>query len=147
MPRKKAAKAPAKKAPSYRSGYEKKVKESLERHGVDFKYESEHLKYNVPASNHRYVPDFTLPNTVIIEAKGKFDAAARKKMMLVIEQNPGRDIRMLFMRNNKLNKSSKTTYGDWCDKRGIKWAVSLNGEVPEEWVAELKKEKEHKGPK
>lgn len=74
----------------------------------------------------------------MIESKGLWDRTSRAKMALVIEQNPDRDIRMLFMRNNRINKAAKMTYGDWCDKRGIKWAVSLKGEVPEEWLNEQK---------
>lgn len=125
-----------------RSGFEKKVKHSLETHKVKFKYEGEHLAYVIPASKHRYTPDFTLDHSdIIIEAKGKFDAASRKKMALVIEQNPDRDIRMLFMRNNKITKTSKTKYSDWCEKRGVRWAVSSTGQVPEEWIAESKTRK------
>lgn len=124
-----------------RSGFEKKVKNSLEQQKAKYEYESEHLSYNVPASKHRYTPDFTLANGTIIEAKGKFDAAARKKMALVIEQNPDRDIRMLFMRNNKITKTSKTKYSDWCDKRGVQWAASSSGQVPEEWIVETNKRK------
>ena len=46
-----------------------------------------------------------------------------KKHLLVREQNPDIDIRFLFVNaNNKLNKSSKTTYGAWCDKNKILWA-------------------------
>lgn len=127
--------------PRLRSGFEKKVKASLDGYKAKYKYESEVLIYTMPASKHRYTPDFILGNGVVVEAKGKFDAAARKKMALVIEQNPDRDIRMLFMRDNPITKTSKTKYSDWCEKRGVKYHVSPNGEVPEEWVREKKKNK------
>lgn len=55
-------------------------------------------------------------------------------MALVVEQNPDLDIRMLFMRDNKIAKNSKTRYSDWCKKRGIVYAVSELGEIPEDWV-------------
>lgn len=104
--------------------------------GVPFKYESLKIPYVVPAKKRVYNPDFELPNGIIVEYKGKLDRVAREKMALVLEQNPTLDIRMLFMRNNKLSKTSKTRYSDWCEKRGIKFAVSENGEIPEEWINE-----------
>lgn len=127
--------------PRLRSGFEKKVKDSLDGQKAKYGYETETLTYTMPASKHRYTPDFTLSNGIVVEAKGKFDAAARKKMALVIEQNPDRDIRMLFMRNNSITKTSKTKYSDWCDKRGVKYHVSIQGEVPEQWVKEKPKTK------
>lgn len=127
--------------PRLRSGYEKKVKASLDEQKAKYGYEAETLTYTMPASNHRYTPDFTLANGIVVEAKGKFDAAARKKMALVIEQNPDRDIRMLFMRDNSITKTSKTKYSDWCEKRGVKYHVSIAGEVPEQWVKERPKSK------
>lgn len=130
---------PLKKA-AYRSGYEKKVAKHLEDLGVPFEFESEKIPYTQPATDKKYLPDFKLTNGIYIEAKGIWDAPSRKKMVWVIEQNQDKDIRMLFQRNNYLRKGSKTTYGAWCDKRGIKWAVSSSGAVPESWINE-------KGPK
>lgn len=60
-------------------------------------------------------------------------------MALVIEQNPDKDIRFLFMRDNKIQKTSKMRYSDWCEKRGIKCYVSEDGHVPEEWLNEPSK--------
>lgn len=57
-------------------------------------------------------------------------------MALVIEQNPDKDIRLLFMRDNFISKTSQTRYSTWCQKRGIKYHVSLNGSIPEEWYLE-----------
>jgi hypothetical protein len=71
---------------------------------------------------------------VYVESKGNFTAADRKKMKLVVEQNPGLDIRMLFQRDNKLQRNSKTKYSDWCRKNGIDFAVSPTGHVPEGWL-------------
>jgi hypothetical protein len=59
-------------------------------------------------------------------------------MALVFEQNPDLDIRFLFMRDNKISKNSKTRYSDWCKKRGIKYAVSEHGHIPDEWLAEAR---------
>ena len=136
--RKRLVLEPTAKKVKLRSGFEAKVKKSLEARGVDFKYESEKLPYIVPESKHLYTPDFIckteLGTTIYVEAKGNFTAADRKKMKLVIEQNPDKDIRMLFMRQNKIQRNSKTTYGSWCDKHGIKWAVSATGFVPDSWI-------------
>ena len=55
-------------------------------------------------------------------------------MVLVIEQNPKLDIRMLFERDHKISKRSKTRYTEWCEKRGIVCAVGR--EIPKEWINE-----------
>jgi hypothetical protein len=130
-----AKKVPLKKV-AYRSGYEKKVAKHLEDLRVPFEFESEKIPYTQPATDKKYLPDFKLTNGIYIEAKGIWDISSRKKMVWVIEQNPDKDIRMLFQRNNYLRKGSKTTYGAWCDKKGIKWAVSSSGAVPESWISE-----------
>lgn len=120
----------------YRSGFEKKVMDYLEERGVTYKYESRRVRYLIPESKHYYTPDIELPNGILVEVKGKFDPDARQKMALVLEQNPDLDIRMLFMVDNKISKQSKTRYSDWCTKRGIKFAVSKSGHIPEAWLME-----------
>jgi hypothetical protein len=62
-------------------------------------------------------------NGTHLEAKGKFDYVERRKLLAVLATNPGSEVRMVFMRNQKLGKGSKMTYGEWCDKHGIKWSV------------------------
>jgi hypothetical protein len=124
------------KPQTFRSGFEKKVGKFLKDNKVPFEYETVKLKYKVPESEHTYTPDFILPNGVHVEVKGLFNREARTKMALVKEQHPDKDIRMLFMRNNYISKQSKTKYSDWCEKRGIKYHVSLMGTVPEEWIKE-----------
>ncbi len=102
--------------------------------GIKFKYEALKLPYTIPEKKRNYIPDFELPNGVIVEFKGKLDRLAREKMLLAIEQNPTKDIRILFMRDNYIYKGSKTKYSDWCKEHGIKYAVSLRGEIPKEWL-------------
>lgn len=87
--------------------------------GVDFQYEPECLNYKLEL---KYVPDWKIGDTYI-ETKGKFDYDSRRKMAAVIAQNPDKDIRLVFMRNNKLGRGSKMTYGMWCDAHNIKWSV------------------------
>lgn len=119
-----------------RSGFELKVAKALDARKVKYEYEETKIAYEVPVTKRTYTPDFKLPNGIFIEAKGRFTAADRKKMSLVIEQNPDLDIRMLFMLDNTLSKSSKTTYSMWSEKRNIKYHVSKDGDIPDEWLQE-----------
>ena len=120
----------------YRSKYEQEVCSKLRKDKVKFDYESINLYYEI-SEQRRYLPDIVLPNGIVIELKGRFTAKDRKKMLLVIEQHPHLDIRMVFMRpNNKLNKHSNTTYAQWCDKNNVKWADKY---IPIEWIKETKK--------
>jgi len=115
----------------FRSDYELRVAKHLAEQGVKFEYESQKITYQPKPK--MYTPDFYLPEQdIYIEAKGFFSPADRQKMLLVIKQNMFLDIRMLFLRaSNKLNRSSKTTYGKWCDKHGILWADKM---IPLEWL-------------
>jgi len=115
----------------FRSDDELQVAKYLAEQGVKFEYESQKLSYQPKLK--MYTPDFYLPEQdIYVEAKGFFSPADRQKMLLVIKQNAFLDIRMLFLRaSNKLNRSSKTTYGSWCDKHNILWA---DGQVPLEWL-------------
>lgn len=118
----------------YRSPFEAKLAEQMEGAGVEFGYETLALKYTIPAADKVYHPDFILPNGVIIEAKGLWETSDRKKILLVLEQNPTVDVRMVFMNpNTKIYPGSKTTYAAWCDERGIKWAGRV---IPSAWLKE-----------
>ncbi len=120
----------------FRSNYEKVVCNKLDEQNVPFQYETLNLHYEV-SEQRKYTPDVILPNGIILELKGRFSTADRKKMLLVIAQHPDKDIRMVFQRHtNKLFKGSKTTYSQWCDKNNIKWADKV---VPIEWINEKKK--------
>jgi hypothetical protein len=118
----------------FKSGLEENISNQIEAKGIEVKYESEKVAYIIPASQHTYNPDFRLPNGIIIETKGRFVAADRKKHQLVKEQHPNLDIRFVFSNSkNKISKNSKTTYGMWCEKNGYKYA---DKEIPEEWFLE-----------
>lgn len=117
-----------------RSGFETKIAAHLDTKKVKYSYETDKVKYTEPATNRTYTPDFSLASGIIIEAKGRFTAADRRKMALVIEQNPTLDIRLVFMRDNPISKGSKTLYSTWCDKRNIKYHVSPSGELPADWL-------------
>lgn len=116
----------------FRSGLEIKVSEQLKESGVKFEYETTKIKYVVPESTHTYTPDFTFPNGLIVETKGRFLAADRKKHLLIQKQHPELDIRFVFQNsNNKITKGSKTSYADWATKHGFQYA---DKEIPKEWL-------------
>ncbi len=118
----------------FKSGLEENISKQIEGRGIEVQYESEKVAYIIPASEHTYNPDFKLPNGIRVETKGRFVLADRKKHLLVKEQNPNLDIRFVFSNSkNKINKKSKTTYGDWCDKHGFKYA---DKEIPDSWFSE-----------
>jgi len=116
----------------YRSSLEDYVIADLKFRNINFKYESTILQYVKPITKHRYTPDITLDNGILVEIKGYFTSSDRKKHLLVKEQYPDLDIRFVFGNSkNKLNKNSKTTYADWCEKNNIKYADKT---IPRDWV-------------
>jgi hypothetical protein len=118
----------------FKSGLEETISQQIESYGIKVEYETEKVPYIIPASNHTYSPDFKLPNGIRVETKGRFVAADRKKHLLVKEHNPHLDIRFVFSNSkNKITKKSKTTYGDWCEKNGYKYADKI---IPNEWFLE-----------
>jgi hypothetical protein len=119
--------------------FEATVAEQLDEAEMPFTFEDKIVVYVEPANTKKYIPDFMLANGIIIEAKGRWTVYDRKKIVLVREQNPKLDLRMLFQRDHFLNKGSKTRYSQWCEKRGIPWAV---GTIPENWLKEPKVKQE-----
>ena len=116
---------------NYRSGFEATLAHQLKRGGVSFQYESIKLEYTKTAT---YTPDFILPNGIIIEAKGVWTVEDRKKHLLVREQHPHLDIRLVFMNaSNKIRKGSDTTYAVWCEKKNIQYA---NKTIPKSWLSQ-----------
>jgi hypothetical protein len=121
-------------AAGYRSGLEEKVGAQLQSAGIEAEYEPFKISYEVPATQHKYTPDYVLPNGIIIETKGRFVIEDRKKHVLIKAQYPGLDIRFVFSNSNaKLRKGSKTTYADWCSKHGFDFADKM---VPDNWINE-----------
>ena len=118
----------------YRSGLEKRIQEQLNGLSVEYEYEKLKIEYEVHEVR-KYTPDFViLSNGIIVESKGRFVVADRKKHLLIQKQRPDLDIRFVFSNSKaKINKGSKTTYGDWCNKHGFLYADKL---IPEEWLYE-----------
>tara|TARA_R110002012_G_scaffold41402_1_gene113293 strand:+ start:6040 stop:6483 length:444 start_codon:yes stop_codon:yes gene_type:complete len=117
----------------YRSGLEKSTALVLSKCQKIVRYEQlkiewEDLRYRT------YTPDFQLDNGILIETKGQFDSEDRHKHIEVRRQHPELDIRFVFSNaRSKLYKGSKTTYAQWCEKKGFLWA---NRVIPEEWLKE-----------
>lgn len=115
----------------YRSGLEDTISKQLKSLSIPVKYEEMKIKYEVNEVR-TYTPDFELPNGIIVESKGRFTIADRKKHLLIKKQYPALDIRFVFSNSRaKINKGSKTTYGMWCKKHGFIYADKL---IPEEWL-------------
>jgi hypothetical protein len=117
----------------YRSGLEDKIADQLKSLSVPVKYEELKISYQVNETR-TYTPDWQLPNGIIVESKGRFVAADRKKHLLIKQQYPHLDIRFVFSNSKaKINKGSKTSYGDWCNKFGFIYADKL---IPKGWIDE-----------
>jgi hypothetical protein len=116
---------------------EELVGKQLDDLGVAYEYEKLTIHYTIPARKAKYTPDFEiLSNGIIVETKGLWTVQDRQKHLLVRQQNPLLDIRMVFSNpRQRISKASKTTYANWCDKHGILWAAKL---IPEEWIREQK---------
>lgn len=109
-----------------RSAFEMEVEAALNALlGREVEYEATRLEYVKRAA---YVPDFDDkpygPSVrVHYEAKGRFLSKDRSKLLAVKKAHPSVDIRLVFQRNNKLSKTSNTTYMDWAAQHGFPAAV------------------------
>jgi len=131
---------------SWRSGLEEKNANYLEELGVSFEFETLKLPYIIPATNHKYTPDFIITTksgkVIIIETKGIWTYDDRVKHLLIREQHPDLDIRFVFDRSkSKISKGSKTTYADICEGlgrgkfKGVQWLYA-DKKIPIEWINE-----------
>lgn len=118
----------------YRSGLEDKVADQLRSLSIPVHYEATKIRYTPPLKTRTYSPDFILPNGIIIETKGRFVTADRQKHKCIKTEHPCLDIRFVFSNpNNRISKTSKTTYAKWCEDHGFTYAAKL---VPREWLKE-----------
>ena len=119
----------------FRSGLEERIAKQLEDLGVSYNYETLTIQYTKPEERGRYTPDFQLPNGIIIEGKGQFVTSDRKKHKLIKAEFGNKyDIRFVFSNPKaRIGKKSKTTYADWCNKFGFKYAAK---DIPQEWIDE-----------
>lgn len=118
----------------YRSGLERRIGNQLDEAGIEFGYEPFKIPFVHPAEVRRYTPDFVLPNGIIVEAKGRWTTADRKKFVLLKRTYPTLDVRFVFSNaNTKISRQSKTTYAKYCQSHG--WPYST-GVIPIEWLKE-----------
>jgi len=130
----------------YRSLFERRVAEYLDKSKVKFKYEPFELGYYIPKNGlcnscgdtdilvyRKYVADFIVSDNIIIEAKGRFTSADRSKMRMVAHWNPEYDVRMMFQRDNFITKRHKKRYSTWCKDHNIPCAFHEKGQVPK-WL-------------
>ena len=125
----------------YRSGLELRISESLKEQGVTFQYEGMKIEWEDLAYR-TYTPDFILDNGIIIESKGMFTAADRRKHLAIQKQHPELDIRFVFENSRrKLRKGAKSTYAEWCIKYNFRYYDRI---IPEDWLKEKGKNKHPK---
>tara|TARA_R100001082_G_scaffold21477_1_gene10316 strand:+ start:607 stop:957 length:351 start_codon:yes stop_codon:yes gene_type:complete len=115
----------------FRSQLEEKVADLLVELNIDYDYETERIPYTI---QHHYTPDFILPNGVVLECKGYWEASDRRKIKQIVKDNPDLDLRMVFQAPfNKISKKSKTTYAKWCDRLKIPWCAYYD--IPIDWLS------------
>jgi|TARA_R110002012_G_scaffold271759_1_gene457018 hypothetical protein len=125
----------------YRSGLEHKISIYLDEHKVKYSYEDIKIEWEDLAYR-TYTPDFILNNGIIIETKGRFMAADRRKHIAIKKQHPKLDIRFVFTNSKaKLSKGAKSSYADWCIKNGFRYYDRI---IPEDWLKEKGKNKHPK---
>ena len=117
----------------YRSGLEDTVATYLRENKVKFLYEKVKIEWEDLAYR-TYTPDFVLDNGIIIETKGIFTVADRRKHLCIKKQHPDLDIRFVFTNSKKkLVKGAKSNYAEWCTKYDF---LYYNRIIPEEWLKE-----------
>lgn len=96
-------------------------------------YETEKLDYILTRN---YVPDFVLSfddgRKIYIETKGHLRQEDRAKMLAVKNRHPDLDIRIVFSKDNRLNKRARSRYSDWAKRHGFPYAV---GTLPTDWLS------------
>ena len=130
-----------------KSGLEEAIYSFLLSRDVSFSYETLKIFFDQPTQKKSYTPDFPINKSFIVETKGNFNSADRKKHKLVREQHPEYDIRFIFSNSKtRIGKKSKTTYGKWCDLFGFKYHCiqSTKKYLPDNWLKEIKEKQNGK---
>ena len=114
---------------------EEKVGKQLTDAGVSFGYETIRINFLPSPKPRSYTPDYILQNGIIVETKGRFVTQDRQKHLLIKEQHPALDIRLLFANARaRISKQSKTTYAKWAESKGFLYADK--GVIPQAWLDE-----------
>ena len=109
---------------TYRSETEARVALQLPK---GTRYEESKVPYSL-----NYIPDFQLPNGVILEVKGVLDAPDRGKMIAVKRSNPDLDIRFVFQHPTHRCIGLKSKCWEWAEKNGFPWCAADT--IPSEWL-------------
>jgi hypothetical protein len=127
----------------FRSGLEERTAAELDTLGVKFTFEQQKVEYIKPARQAKYTPDFIITHRpdgtprdrpLVVETKGRFLTDDRQKHLLIRDQHPELDIRFVFSNpNQRISKTSKTTYAVWCEKHGFQFAKER---IPKAWLEE-----------
>ena len=124
-------------ARGYRSGLEERISKQIAAAGHKVMYETDKVDFIWPAREAKYTPDFWLPSSdggFFVETKGRWTVEDRQKHLLIKEQCPEVEVRFVFSNQNaKLYKGSPTSYAQFCDRHGFKYA---NKTIPQSWFTE-----------
>jgi|TARA_R110000744_G_scaffold239656_3_gene357038 hypothetical protein len=121
------------RASGFRSGLEQIIAKQIKQARHKIRYEAMKIQW-VDFSIRSYTPDFVLDNGIILEVKGFWSTADRRKHVEIKTQHTHLDIRMVFENSRrKIRKGSKTTYADWCKKKDIPFCDRV---VPKTWLTE-----------
>tara|TARA_R100000306_G_C4368315_1_gene138714 strand:+ start:811 stop:1266 length:456 start_codon:yes stop_codon:yes gene_type:complete len=121
------------RAAGFRSGLEQLVAKQIKKSNHAIRYETIKIKW-VDFSIRSYTPDFILDNGIVLEVKGFWPTADRRKHVEIKKQHYTLDIRIVFENSKrKIRKGSKTTYGDWCKKKDILYCDRV---IPRNWLKE-----------
>ena len=120
------------KQKDHRSKLEDEVEQALLDRGLSPQYEPDKFEYTL---HRKYCPDFKIGD-VYIEVKGWWPSSERMKFLSVIRNNPELKIFVALQRpNQRLNKASKTTLAQWCQKQGIKWSpIPIPPDFIDQWL-------------
>jgi hypothetical protein len=127
----------------FRSGLEERTAAALAQVGVEYTFEEQKVSYVKPERKSKYTPDFIITTRpdgtprdrpLIVETKGRFLTDDRQKHLHIRDQHPDLDIRFVFSNpNQRISKTSKTTYAAWCEQHGFQYAKE---HIPQEWLEE-----------
>lgn len=114
----------------FKSSLEKLFAAKLLALGLGAAYEPDRFEF---VKRSHYVPDFKIANKKYVETKGFFASSDRSKLVTFKEQYPEIEILLVFGNaSNRLNRNSKTTYGEWATKHGFRW-IDITQPIPQEW--------------
>lgn len=121
---------------TFHSGLEEAVATQLKARGVAFVHEPQPpVEYDVPERPSKFTPTFVLPNGIIVHTFRRLVLADRKKLMMIRDQHPTLDLRLVFVNSlSRVVKGGKATYGDWCRRMGF---IFADKSIPQSWITEV----------